>query len=114
MGANTAPQRPVAVPGETLLFAVSFDGVLDSGELLTGAPTVVEQTTSDLTFANETVSTAALTINHQTVAIGKAVQFKVIGHLVANSPYTLAITCSTDSTPAQTKIAYAVFSVETQ
>jgi len=113
MGVNTAPERPVAVPGETNAFAVSFAGVLDSGESLTGTPTVAEQTTSDLTIANVAVNTSALTINNQSVAVGAAVQFTVAGQLTANSPYTLKITAATDATPAQTKIKYVVFHVDT-
>jgi hypothetical protein len=65
-----------------------------------------------LTISNAAVNTAALTINDITVAIGDAVQFKVLGQAVANSPYTLKITVSTDSTPAQTKIGYVTFGVE--
>ena len=112
MGLNTADERPVAAVGETNNFAVSFVGVLDSGELLSGTPTVAEQTTSDLTISNEAVNTSALTINDRSVAIGKAVQFSVSGQTTANSPYTLKITVSTDSSPAQTKVKYITFVAE--
>ena len=112
MGLGTAPERPVATVGETNLFSVSLAGVLDSGELATGTPTVTEVTSSDLTISNVAVNTAALTINDISVVSGKAVQFKVIDHVVANSPYKLKITFSTDSTPAQTKIRYVTFTVE--
>ena len=112
MAENTAKERLTAVVGETRLFSVSFDGKLDSGELLTGTPTVVEVTTSDLTISNKAVNVAALSINHETVAIGKAVQFKVSGQLAASSPYTILITCGTDSDPAQTVKGRVVFKVE--
>ena len=112
MGLGTAPERPVATVGETNLFSVSLAGVLDSGELATGTPTVTEVTTSILTVSNVAVNTAALTINDISVAIGKAVQFKVINQTVASSPFTLKITFATDSTPAQTKIRYVTFTVE--
>ena len=102
----------MAVVGETNNFAVSFAGVLDSGEVLTGTPTVVEVTTSDLTIANVAVNSSALTINERTVAIGNAVQFNVLGQLAANSPYTLKITAMTDASPAQTKIKYVKFRTE--
>lgn len=111
MARNTAPERPVAVPGETNLCSVSLVGILDSGELATGTPTVTEVTTTDLTISNVVVNTAALTINSKTVAVGKAVQFKVIGQLVASSPYTLKITVATDSTPAQSKIVFVKLDV---
>ena len=111
MAVNTASQVPVLVVGETRNFAVSFANVLDAGETLTGTPTVAEQTTTDLTIANKVVSTAALTILGSTVAIGKAVQFKVSGQLVAGSPYTIKITAGTTSTPAQTPVKYVTFTV---
>ena len=121
MPMNTAPERPVLVPGETRNFAVSFAGELDSGEVLTGTPTVAEQTTSDLTIENKAVNTAALTINGKTVAIGNAVQFKVSAQLAAGSEredesvatgtYKIKITVGTDATPAQTLIGFADFDV---
>lgn len=57
--------------------AVDFTDMLDAGEALTGTPTVVEVTTSQLTLDNKAVSTGALTINNRAVAIGDAVQFRV-------------------------------------
>ncbi len=108
---NTALEVPTYLPDEVNLHSVSFDGKLDSGELLTGVPTVVEQVTSDLTISNIIVNTAELRISNQIVAIGRAVQFKAIGQLVANSPYTLLVTAGTDSSPAQTKQGYVTFRV---
>ena len=81
--------------------AVSFNGKLDDGELLTGTVTTAEVTTTDLTFANQAVSTAALTINGVSTAIGKAAQFKVSGG-TAGQTYSIKVSCATDSTPAQT------------
>lgn len=112
MGQSTAPQKPYAVVGDVSNLAYSFASQLDSGELLTGTPAVVEQTTSDLAFANIAVNSAELTINDKTVAIGMAVQCKVSGQLVANTPYTLKVTVTTDATPAQTKVRYCEFRVE--
>lgn len=112
MAANTARERPTVVVGEIRLFSVSFDDKLDSGESLTGTPTVVEETTTDLTITNKAVSTSALTINNKSVAAGRAVQFKVTGFLVANSPYTILITCGTDSDPDQTVKGRVKFEVE--
>ena len=76
--------------------------VLDSGELLTDTPTVTEVTTSELTISNVVVSTAELTINGAAVAVGEAVQFKVIGQLAGTGSYKLLITAVTDSMPART------------
>ena len=80
---------------------VSFKDALDSGELLTGTPTIVEVTTSDLTLSDKVVNTAKLTIAGKSAAIGQAVQFKVLGG-TADKTYTILITTSTDATPAQT------------
>jgi len=111
MGELTAWGNPVAAVGESNNFAVSFDKVVDSGELLTGTPTVEEVTTTDLTIENKAVSGVALSIRGETVAIGKAVTFSVSGQTLASSPYTVKITVSTDSTPSQTKIRFIQFYV---
>lgn len=83
--------------------AIDCTGVLDSGESLSGTPTVEEVTTSDLTISNSAISTAELVINDKPIASGKAVQFKVSGG-AANTTYEIKITMSTDATPAQTII----------
>lgn len=83
--------------------ATSFIGLLDDGELLTGTPTIVEITSTDLTLTNKAVNTSALTINGKTVAVGQAVQF-TISTPVANTNYSIRLTAATDSTPAQTLI----------
>ena len=118
MSVNTAPERPVAVVGETNTHSVSFANILDGSELLTGTPDVVEVTSTDLTIVNftptsdkGTVNTAALTINNVTVPIGEAVQFKASGY-VAGTTYTIRITAGTDATPAQTKVRYVKFKAE--
>ena len=110
MGAIVADQMPSFAVGDTRNGAVSFADQLDSGEVLTGTPTVEEQTTSVLTIANKAVSTAEKTINGETVAIGEAVQFTVSGQ--TSGTYTLKITATTDSTPAQTLVRYVRFQVE--
>ncbi len=112
MGRNIAPEHPAAATGETNVFAVDFSGALDSGELLTGTPTVAEVTSSDLTITSKSINTGALTINSRSVAVGLAVQFKVVGQVVSGSPYKIKITVSTDSSPAQTKVKWIRFVVE--
>jgi hypothetical protein len=109
MGQIIADQIPAFAVGDTRNGAISFAGQLDSGEALTGTPTVVELTTTDLTISGVAVSTTALTINGETVAIGEAVQFKVVGMTAAN--YRLKVTATTDSTPAQTLVRYVRFQV---
>ncbi len=105
---STAPQRPNAAVGATRNIAFSFSGELDSGELLTGTPTITEDTTSDLTISNKVISTTSLEINNITVPAGEAVQCAVTGFVAANFPYTLNISVVTDSTPAQTLIGSLV------
>jgi hypothetical protein len=114
MGQNTAPERPQLMVGATRRLSISFEGQLDSGELLTGTPTITEQATTDLTITNKAVSTTALTINSKTVAIGEAVTCLVSGHVVANSPYTLSVSAGTDATDAQTLPAEVVFDAVTE
>ncbi len=101
MTAATAHQIQSKTATEVRVVAVSFQGKLDSGELLTGTPTIVEVTTSALTLANKAVSTVALTIDGVSNAIGEAVQFSVTGG-TAGVTYTINVQVGTDSTPAQT------------
>lgn len=103
-----APQLPVVDASAVRNGAVDFKNQLDSGELLTGAPTVTEQTpggSPGLTITNTAVNTSALTLNGDSVAVGQAVQFKVTD-IVAGTMYMLKISANTDSTPAQTLIGY--------
>ena len=98
---QTAPEVRTKTVSEVRNVAVSFSGKLDSGELLTGTPVVTELTTSALTFSNEAVNTAILTIDDVSTPIGEAVQFAVSGG-VSGTDYIIQISCGTDSTPVQT------------
>jgi hypothetical protein len=98
-----ANQRGEMSAGAARNVAIDYTSELaKTGELLTGTPTITEVTTSDLTLSNKAVSTASLTILGETVAIGKAVQFKVSAGSGLLGQYTVRITVSTDATPAQT------------
>jgi hypothetical protein len=111
-----APQQQSKTVSEIRNVAVSFSGKLDTGELLTGSPTITISDPSvspeDMTISNGIVSTGDLTINGVTVPTGEAVQFKVTGGTVANSPYTIQISCGTDATPAQTLYGGIVLIIE--
>ena len=96
-----AKEIPRAGSTEAQNGGADFTLQLDSAELLTGTPTVVEQATSDLTISNESINSAAAEINGDTVAIGKAVMFSVTG-AAAGVLYTLLVTAGSDATPAQT------------
>lgn len=109
--AITAPEIPIAVVGESFLASMSWAEVLDSGRTLASVVSAVEKTTSDLTIASASVSDSALTISGQSVAAGEAVQMLISGHVVANSPYTLIVTVTINSTPVQTRIRKFQFEV---
>lgn len=111
MPANTAPERPVITVGETRNVAVSFVGVLDDGELLTGTPIVTEVASSDLTITHQAVNNTARTISGQRVPAGKAVQFRVSGQQASRSSYTIEIKVNTNASPPQTLVKYVKFIV---
>ena len=69
-----AKEIPRAGSAEAQNGGADFTLQLDSAELLTGTPTVVEQVTTDLTISSESINSAAVEINGDTVAIGRDVQ----------------------------------------
>lgn len=80
--------------GETLQVRISFADLLVDSDTLTGTPTVVEQTTSDLTLTSKEVNSTAVTILGETVAASKAVTFLCAGG-TAGTTYTIRVTVST-------------------
>ena len=112
---STAPQRQEKTVSEVRNIAVSFSGKLDDGELLTGTPNLAISSPSvspeDMTLSNPIVNTSILTINGVSVPIGEAVQFKVTGGTVANSPYTIQINCGTDASVAQTLYGSVILTI---
>lgn len=96
--------------GETRNGKVSFTDILDTGEVLTGTPTVTVSP-SGPTISNAAVNTSAVTVDGESVAIGHAVTFKVTGG-TAGTTYTLTVTASTDATPAQTFKKYVGLEVQ--
>jgi len=105
-----APQLQTKTVSGVRNVAVSFSNMLDSGELLTGTPTIAEVTTTDLTLGSKAVSTAILTINGESTPIGEAVQFNVSGG-TANVTYQIKITVGTDASPAQTLLGIVKLTV---
>ena len=111
---HTAPQRNDVAAGETRNFAVSFSGKLDSGEILTGTPTVIDDAAPSpevLTIGNVVINTSILTINDVSVPIGEAVQFSASG-FVSGDDYKFKISVATDATPAQALIGYVEIDTE--
>lgn len=108
---STAPQRQEKTVSEDRNIAVSFSGKLDSGELLTGTPTItdVSGNSPGLTISNQAINTTELTINKVVTPIGEAIQFNVTGGAVGK--YTIRISCGTDATPSQTLYGSIVLNV---
>lgn len=96
---------PKAMVGDIHVAAVSCVPVLDEGELVDEVLSVDELDTAHLGIDLKSVNTAELTINRETVPIGKAVQFRVdlTGANVVAGTYCLRVRVLTDSTPAQTR-----------
>jgi hypothetical protein len=90
--------------GDTEVVSVNFANWLDSGELLTGTPTVAEVSTSDLTLADKSVNSSSYVDAHtgETVFAGQAAQFSVSGG-TAGTEYQIKVTVTTDATVARTK-----------
>lgn len=110
----TNSEIPVVSVGDTDTGAISYDALLDDGELIASVGGVVEVTTSDLTISNVAASTATLKIDKKTVPIGRAVQFSVSGQSAtggddSDGKYRLRVTVTTDSTPARTLVRDFLF-----
>lgn len=86
---------------EVLNAAVDFRGRLESGESLSGTPTVVSSP-SGISPTNIAVTVSTKTINGKSVPAGKAITFKVPAGGTVGTTYELLVTCDTNSTPAQT------------
>lgn len=103
MPANVAPERIRVTVGEVPNVAIDCQGLLDSGELISTLTSILEITTTDLTIDNKAISTAALTINGVTAAIGEALTCRIAG-ILAGKQYHLQCKFVTNSTPAATRI----------
>lgn len=109
--------------GETQLYLADFGdtavvtGPINVGEVLTGTPTITQEsvspttiggtTTADLTLANKTVGSSTPIINGRTAASGEYVQFTAASASGANAVgavYTILISCATNSSPARTLV----------
>ena len=111
MAISTAPDRHAVVVGETRTAHVAYTALLNSGESLTGTPTIVEDGSSDLTITNKAVTTAVQSIDGVDVPAGEAVGFSFSGQS-ASTEYTVKITVGTDASPAQTFVRRVVIPAE--
>ena len=90
-------------PNEARNCAVSFDQILETGETLTGTPSV-SFSPSGITVSDAKVSTAELVIDGDTVAVGRAIQFKASGGS-AGVEYTGTVqTAGSTASPSQTPL----------
>jgi len=97
---SQAEQIQTKTANEVRNLAANFTDKLDSGEELTGTPTV-SISPAGVTASSVAVSSGSLTILGETVASGKAVTCSVSGGS-SGTRYTLTIQAGTDATPAQT------------
>lgn len=89
-----ADQIPFLPVGAKRDLAVSFDDDLDSGDTISGAPTIEELDTSDLTIENAAANASEITILKRRVAAGRAVVATISGHKDGKT-YKLKITVTT-------------------
>lgn len=81
-------------PGETMQARVSFQDLLVDSDVLTGTPTVAEQTTTDLTITSVELNGSSVTVLGETVTANNVVMFKVAGG-TEDKLYTIRVTVST-------------------
>lgn len=72
MDTVTATEVHVKTTGETVPIAINYEPKLDSGETLSGTPTVTASS-SALTISSVAISTGSLTISGRTVAASQAI-----------------------------------------
>lgn len=81
-------------PGETMQARVSFRDLLVDDDVLTGTPTAVEQTTSDLTISSVELNNGSVTVLGETIPTNNVVLFMVAGG-TDDTLYTIRVTVNT-------------------
>ena len=99
----TTQEIPSKAVAEVRNGAISFDALLDTTEVVSTIASIAA-TPTGLTFSNQKVNDAVVDIKGSSVAIGRAVQFRVSGGS-AGVLYTGVATVTTNATPAQTLTA---------
>lgn len=104
-------QLPAISAGDVELMDIAVDKYLIDSEVISGTPTAVEQTSSDLTIGTVTVNTGATkTVLGTSRAIGTVISIPVQGQKVATGSYAVLVTFATDA--SRTKKVLAKFSVD--
>jgi len=101
-----ARQEHEIAKGATRTVSVSFAGKLESGEVLTGTPSVTAVSGS-ATVGSIARNSAAITVNGVSVATNKAVVFSVSA--LTQPRVTLRVACGTDGSPSQTLVMLVTF-----
>lgn len=95
---DTAPEIHTISEEESRIVSLDFYGKLDSGELLTGTPTVTEEDTSDLVISGETINSSLVIVNNAERNAGYVAQFKVsAGTATVGATYDISVVCNTDA-----------------
>lgn len=108
--ANTAPQVRELNTAEIANVAVDCSGFLDSGETITGAVTVAEVSTSQLTITGAQTNGSSIVIDGVTVGAGLGVQFTVNTTGSAAGTYRILVTVVTSA--SQTRKGFVTLVVE--
>ncbi len=87
-------------PSDVELIAVDFTDTLSSTETLT-SPSATQIGTTVLTLGTPTVNTGTTEVLGRTVAVGKAVSFRVQGQTLSNA-YRVRVAVTTSSSPTRT------------
>jgi len=96
---------------ETRTISVDYTDKLDSGESLSGTPTITEVTSSDLTISGAQLNSGALTINGVSVAANKAAQCQVAGG-TSGTTYQVLIQVGTDASSPGAQTFYDTIKIE--
>ena len=96
---------------ETRTISVDYTDKLDSGESLSGTPTITEVTSADLTISGAQLNSGALTINGVSVAANKAAQCQVAGG-TSGTTYQVLIQVSTDASSPGAQTFYDTIKIE--
>lgn len=104
-----ARQKFTKTPGEVRNVRLGLKDLLDSGELLTGTPTITVSP-SGLTTASPLVNVGTITIDDVSYSAGQAITFTISGG-TAGTVYELLVSCDTDA--SQTLQRYVYVAVET-
>ena len=90
--------------GDVEIVSIDYTNILDGSEKLTSVEiNVISGGLGELIIDNESINSEEVFIRHNTVNIGKAVQFTISGQL-EGVQYIIEVTVTTDSSPERTLV----------